>query len=197
MLKYYYQIVIDSLGQPYLDAEQQLLEQGKSAAAFLQEKLTSAAPFAKLIIQVILERIASDEIFQECLIYLDEIEQEMAPTIKQFPSPEGVANYLIQTYGERVASFLGLYLVKLGDEWPNWKTFSVLEYLSRLNSNLSADPLIRFIITTTNDYKRKFAVQALVDVGDASVRNKLEAELQLIETNQNALRLALEQIQVT
>ena len=45
MIKYYYQIVLDSVGDSYQDAEQQLIAQGSAAVPFLQEQLPKEGAF--------------------------------------------------------------------------------------------------------------------------------------------------------
>ena len=194
MIKYYFQITIDSIGEVYLDAEQQLIALGEIAASFLRHQLNSADTFSQLITQVILEWIADNQAFKSCLDYFDQVEHRAAQTPMGQPPPESVAIYLVQNFDDTISSLLGVYLVKLSDVWPAWKTLGVILYLGELNSTASADSLIRFISYTTNDHYRKFAVQSLVGVGDASVLNKLEAELEPLETARCALQQAIEQI---
>ena len=194
MLKYYYQVAIASTGSLYLEAEQQLIDQGEAAVVFLQEQQKNAAPIAQLIIEVILQKIAGNEVFQACLEYFDQVEEQTLPTAKGIPSVEGVANYLIQTFNDRVATLLSVYLIKLNEQWANWRILSIMLYLSRLNSNLAADPLIHFIRTTANPQQNQFAVKALVAVGNATVLSKLETVLQPIKATQASLQQAADQI---
>jgi len=194
MVKYYYRIAIDSLGDFYLDAEQQLIAKGEDAVPFLQDQIKIAAPFTGLITRVILERISHNQIFQVCLDYFEKAERRAVQTPMGLPPPEGVANYLVQHFGDGVASLLGVYLVKLEQIWPVWKTLGTILYLGRLKSTASADPLIRFVLITTNDHHRKFAVQSLVAGGDESVLEKIEAQLKPIEVARNALQQAADQI---
>jgi HEAT repeat protein len=194
MLKFYYQVVINGIGQAYLDAEQELIVQGDDAVLFLQGQLQDATPLAKSIIQVLLQRIAENQTFQDCLEFFDETEREIAPTVKGAPSPEWVASMLMQKYGDKVSSLLGVYLIKLERVWPFWKTVGVIRYLGKLNSRAAADTLIEFVAITPSETYRKFAVESLVAVGDASVLNKLETKLKPIEAARDALQQATEQI---
>jgi hypothetical protein len=194
MVKYFYQIVLDSSGEPYLDAEQQLIAQGTSVIPFLQEQIKNAAPLPKLITQVILERINGNESFKACLDYLDQAEQRTAQTPLRVPPPEGVANYLVQHFGNKVSSLLGVYLVKLGHIWPGWKTLGVILYLGKLDSTASAEALIRFLSVTTNENYRKVAIESLVAVGDKSVLNKLATELNGLTAIRDGLQQATDRI---
>ena len=194
MIKCYYQIAIDSGGELYLDAEQQLIAQGEAVVPFLQEKIKDALPFPKLITQVILERIVDNQSFQACFDYFEKAEQRAAQTPMGTPPPEGVANYLVQNLGDSVASLLGVYLVKLDQVWPFWKILGTILYLGQLDSAASADTLIWFLSTTANEHYRKLAVQSLVAVGNASVLNKIETELKSLEAVRDALQQAAEQI---
>ncbi|MFH7025261.1 MAG: hypothetical protein ACHBN1_07630 [Heteroscytonema crispum UTEX LB 1556] len=193
----YYQKAIASVGESYLDAERQLVALGESAVPFLQEQLTDADSVQKLIIQVILEKIAGNESFATCLKFLEKIEESAALTAKGMPSPEFVAGYLLQNFGDRVASLLGVYLFKLALVWPGWQKVAVIIYLGKLNSEVSGDALIQFIATTISDRDRNLAVQSLVDVGDPSVVNKINTALNipdLTEAAPRALQEALERI---
>lgn len=194
MLNLYYQIAIDSMGQPFLDAEAQMIAQGQSALPFLQERLHLATGMQRLVTQVIMERIAGNGDFKASLQYLEQAEQRAAATVLRAPPPEGVAEYLFRHFGDGVASLLGVYVVKLGHIWPGWKTLGVILYLGKLNSAASADVLIRFMSTTTSEHCRKIAVQSLVAVGDASVLAKLDAELKPIDAARQALQQAADQI---
>ena len=195
MIKDDYQIAIDSAGQPYLDAERALIEQGEAAAEFLRGKLKGARGPAKLITQVILEWIAGNEAFQACVDYFERAQQRAASTPIGRPPPESVAEYLFQHLDDSVASLLGVYIVKLGGIWPAWKTLGSILYLGRVEEDVSADSLIRFVRATSNDHYRRMAVQSIVAIGDASVLSKLEAELGSIETVRDALEQAAAQIQ--
>jgi hypothetical protein len=194
MVKYYYQIATDSQGEIYLEAEQQLIAQGESIVPFLQEQLKTSQPIPRLIAQVILQWINDNQKFQECFDYFQRIEQRTAATPMGTPPPESVAEYLFQNFDDSVASLLGVYLLKLEQVWPSWKLLSSILYLGRLNSDASADVLIRFVSTTHQDHYRKLAVDSLVAVGDRSVLSKIETALQPLEAAHSGLRQAQERI---
>lgn len=194
MINYYYQVAVDSVGQPFLDAEQELIAQAESAVPFLKEQIQHATPFVKLIIKVLLQWIAENKTFIACLDFLDETEKETAPTVKGAPSPEWVAGMLFQRFGDKVSSLLGVYLTKLERIWPYWKTVGAILYLGKLNGRTSADALIEFVIITPSDQYRKFAVASLAAVGNESVLRKLEASLTPLEAARDALQQAAEQI---
>ena len=194
MIENDYQIVLDSVGQPYLEAEQRLVEQGESAIPFLKQKANEVSHFDKLVTQVIIEWISDDQTFRACLDYFERAEQMVAPTPVAVPPPEGVANYLVQHFGDRVASLLGVYMVKLEHLWP-WKTRSAILYLGKLNGESSADALIRLISTTVDDTHRRLAVRSLIEVGDSNVLKKIETALAPLEAASSALQQARIQIQ--
>ena len=70
----------------------------------------------------------------------------------------------------------------------------VILYLGKLNGTASADALIKFMTTTPSEHYRKFALQSLVAVGDASVLGKLEGELKSQAVIQDVLQRAADQI---
>ncbi|MDZ8054541.1 MAG: hypothetical protein RMX68_008630 [Aulosira sp. ZfuVER01] len=188
----YYQIVINSTGQAYLDAEQELIAQGESIVPFLQEQRNTADPIARLITQVILQWIINGETFQACLDYFKRAEARAAGSILRAPPPEGVVNYLIKNFGDSVAPLLSVYLIKLNQIWPDWKTLSAILYLGKLDSKDWADPLIQFLFTTNNEHYLNLAVQSLAEVGDVSVLNKINSLLNLPELTETT-RIALQQ----
>jgi hypothetical protein len=194
MIQYYHQMALTGEGQAYLDAERALIAQGQEAVPFLHERLKDASSFEKIVIQVILQRIARNETLQAVLDFLDRTEQETAPTVKGAPSPEWVAGKLYLDYGSRVASLLGVYLNKLASIWPNWKIMCVILYLGKLNSIASSDALIKFVTATPSEHYRKFGLQMLVAIGDASVLDKLEAELKSRTVAHEVLQRATDQI---
>jgi len=194
MIQVYYQVTLDSFGQPYLDAEEQLIAQGPAATLFLQEQIGKTQGLPRLITQVILELIAGNGDFKAALAYLVQAEQRAAATALLSPPPEAVAEYLVRHFGDRVGMLFGVYLLKLHPIWPDWKTLAATLYLGRVSGTISADPLIAFISATTNNHHRTIAVQSLVAVGDAAVLQKVEAELKSSDIPRSALNQAADQI---
>ncbi|SRR6266481_4398652 len=194
MINCYLQTVLAREGQLFLDAEAALIAQGGEAVPFLQEELKKSDSFNKLVIGVILERIAGNQVFQAVLDFFDQTERVTASTVKGAPSPEWVAARLFQDFGSRAAPLLGVYLNKLASLWPNWKIMGVILYLGKLTSAASADVLIKFVTVTPSEHYRKFALQSLVAVGDAGALSKIGAELELKDAARNILQQAADQI---
>jgi HEAT repeat protein len=193
-VKHLYQIVIDSRGLPYLDAEERLVKLAESAVPFLEEQSQLSTGLTQLVTQVVLQRIAGNQKFTEALEYFDKVQQRAAETPMKVPPPESVAEYLFQHFGDTVSSLLGVYLVKLAGIWPAWKILGVILYLGKLSSAAAADPLIHFLSTASNDHQRKMALEALASVGDATTLDKIESELKPIGTSRQLLEQAAEQI---
>lgn len=194
MIKYYHRIVTDSAGQAYLDAEQQLIAAGASALPFLQQQLEAAVGLGRDVTQVVMERIGANPVFEACLDYLEKAQHRAAHTPMGSPPPEAVASYLVQHFADQVATLLGVYLVKLGPVWPEWKTLAVILYLGRLTGAAAADPLIRLLASAPREHIRNLAVQSLVAVGDAGVLAKIEHALMPFDAARQALRQAADRI---
>lgn len=196
MLEPSYQTAIDSVGQPFLEAERDVVAQGSSAVAFLQEKQKEASDFTKLVSQVMLERAAGNPTFDAALAYLEEVEQFAAETPMLVPPPEAVAEYLFRHFGEAVSLLLGVYLAKLDDVWPAWKKLGTILYLGKLPGSVASEPLIQFIASTVDDRARTFAVQSLAGVGDAEALARLESVVNHTDADvaRNALQEAADQI---
>jgi len=194
LTKFFYQIALDSRGQPYLDAQEQLVNLGETAITFLKEQSPAATGLQRLITDVLLQVVEGNETFKAVLDYFDEAEQYAAATPVQVPPPEPVAEYLFRNFNDSVASLLGVYLVKLFDLWPEWKTLGVILYLGKLSSATSALPLTRFLSTTTNDHQKSIAFSALVSIGDASALAIIEDELKSVGPSFQTLQQAADQI---
>jgi predicted solute-binding protein len=192
------QMLIESVGEAYLNAERQAITQAESAVPVLQDAMKNATPLTKLIIQVVLERISGNQTFEKCLNYFDEVEQRTAKSIIGTPPPDGVSRYLWRNFQGSLTSLLSVYLIKLNSIWANWKVLSVLLYLDNFHNETSADVLLSFISRTNNERYLNFAVESLVEIGDVSVLNKIISELkqtELTEVTRNALKQSVNQIQ--
>ena len=197
MIEHDYQIVVDSIGQPYLDAEQRLLAQGDTAATFLKNKVNEVDPQTRQIVQVILEWLSGNEAYAAVMDYFERVEKRAASTAMLVPPAEGVANYLIQNFGESVADLLGVYLIKLESILPIWQMSAILLYLGKLSGELAAGYLIQFIISTSNDAYRELTVSSLVSVGNESVLEQIDGQLNNLNIPVQALQQAADQIRNT
>jgi hypothetical protein len=194
MIEQDFQIAIDSVGHPYLDAERRLIEQGETSVTFLQQKLDEASPQSRRVIQVILEWLAGNETYTAVIDYFEQVAQRAAETAMLVPHAEGVSNYLLQNFGDSVAELLGVYLLKLAPIWPNWQTSGVLLYFGKLNGSTAAEPLIQFIVTTSNDTYRELAVSSLIAVGNENVLDTVEKQINALVVPQQALQQAADRI---
>jgi hypothetical protein len=192
------QMLIEGVGETYLNAERQAITEAESIVPVLQDAMKNATPLTKLIIQVVLERILGNQTFETCLNYFDEVEQRAAKSIMGIPRSDGVAGYLLRNFQDSPTSLLSVYLIKLSSIWANWKVLSVLLYLDNFHNETSADILLSFVSNTTDEQYLNFAIKSLVEIGDVSVLNKMISELklpELTEVARNALKQAADQIQ--
>ena len=194
MIEQHFQSAVENNGQAYLDAEKAIVTFGDDAIPFLQDQIEEANPFVQLMIELLLQLISENEAFQTCLDFLLQIEQDTARTVVGGPIPEWLALKLEQDFGDLVSSLLGVHLVKLERIWPYWKTVGLILYLGELTGNASANALIEFIVVTPSDTYRELAAEALVNVGDADVLEKIETRFVPIETAPEELQQVAEQI---
>lgn len=195
-IDYYYNAATFGVGNLYLRAEEDLLQQGEEAVNLLKQvQQNEAPPLTKLLIKVLLKRLEGEPSYQAVLDFLDKTEKETSVTVMGEPIPEWLADKLSQDFDITVAPLLGLYLVKLESIWPNWKTVGVTLYLGQLNSRIAADPLIEFLINTSSNQYRIFGIESLMAIGDQLVIEKLKARLAVIDQPRQILLKAIEQIQ--
>ena len=109
-----------SKGEIYLNSEKQLRQGGTSAISVLTQNRNHEDPIAQLIAETLIVWIQGNAPeYQAALDYLDYIPKRVAQTPIRVPRPIGVSNDLNERFGNRVADFLALRLVK-EEEWPRW-----------------------------------------------------------------------------
>lgn len=171
-----FQKAIESRGKDYLDAEYLLRQGGSAAVNTLYQNRNHPDPIARLIVESLLlwlQGKASEH--QAALDYLDYIPKRLAKTPVGSPPPLGVSNELRDRFGDRVANFLALRLVKQ-DDWLRWRVISILFYLSEQKLPSTTYALIRFAVETPNEEARNYAIEAIKAIGDKDLKAKLSFE---------------------
>lgn len=195
MIEYYYNMVTHGTGNLYLQAEQNLLQQGEKAIDFLQQAAQKeTTPIPLLTNKVLIKRIKREPVYEAVLDFFRQTEEETADTAIGEPIPEWVADKLYLDFGASVADLLGLYLVKLESIWPYWKTVGITLYLGQLNSRDAADPLIEFILSTSSNQYQKFATESLIAISDSFVLKKIQARIAFFDQPREKLLEAEKQV---
>ncbi len=190
------QIALDSNGEPFLAAEQRLLELGETAAAAIQARLGQEKnPFGRLVLEMLRRRLAADEVVPAILTYFDQARQRAAATALRTPPPVGVANYLEQHFGEKAAPFVGVYAVKLAQSWAGWKVIGSVLYLGRTGPHVAGEALLRFATLALPANYREAAREALVAVADNPLLGRLREETAARETALVELQQVVERIE--
>ena len=179
---------VQQAGQDYVDAERELLQGGAAAVVTLRAQLTgNRDPLARLVAECVLDQIEGRKPeYAEAMAYIDGLPLKLARTPITSPSPTGIASYLTKHYGDRVAPYLALRLVK-GTDWPRWKVNGVLFYLRDQRVPATSFPLLRFAVETGVDEWRGTAVEALRNIEDPGLRAKIEAERQRLQRERRTL----------
>jgi hypothetical protein len=188
---------VESAGEAYLDAERQLVALGEPALASLEQHAESDPPFSALVAKVARERIKGDQTLGAIGAYLDEVEQATAKTPMMVPPPTGVRNYLAKQFGDRAAPVLAVYLAKLGQVWPRWKTLAALFYLGDVRSPDALPGLVRFLASTQDERFRELAVASIRSTAVAAGADRLLAVLQEMESAGGDLLAAAQQVRET
>ena len=182
---------VNSTGQQYLDAEQALFSAGAPVTGVLQQNLQNPDPVASLIARVLLDwKQGRGEEFNRANEYLNGLPNRLARTPITAPPPVGVAGYLSQNFGPRVAEFLAVRLLKEGG-WPGWRTAGVLLYLRQQAVPSTTAALIRFASQTDNSAWRDTAVAAIKEAHDPALPAKLAAERQRAESRHEPVPLII------
>jgi HEAT repeat protein len=163
-------------GQPFRDAERELLQGGPAAAATLRQNLNHPDPVAQLLARCLLDQVEGRKPeYQNAIDYLNTLESMLAETPITTPSPTGAVSYLKKHFGDRVAELLAVQLVK-GTDWPHWRVMAVLFYLRDQKQPSTTAPLLRFAVATPNEEWRATAIEAIEAIQDPNLRAKVAAE---------------------
>ncbi|KIH77070.1 hypothetical protein SAMN05660860_00432 [Geoalkalibacter ferrihydriticus] len=188
MIQFIFHTALYERGESYLAAEAALLKKKKQAADFLAQLPDRPDPLEARIVAMLRRRIAGDEDFVRCLAFFDQTEAETAPTVQGEPVPEWVAAKLLQDFGPRVAPLLGIYLIKLEEIWPFWKTAGSLLYLGKLAPHQASPYLLEFFVGGISAQFRSLAREGLLARADAELIARVDEHLALIENKSAALR---------
>lgn len=187
MIKYQYQVVLDSEGKKYFEAEQNIISQGDQVVPFLQERAKSDDPLKNLITNVLIEQVTKNKLYNECLQYLIDVEKEALASAVGTPRINGVVNYLLKHFEAKVAPLLAVHLIKMGSVWPHWKIMSTIVYLEQANDKVAIEPLIRFLHISDDEEQLGMAIKCLSHLGDKNTYNKLQSELKKVERTKKAI----------
>ena len=185
---------IESRRDAYLDAEYQIRRRGMDAMNALSQHTKDPDPIAALTAGVLLGWIQGEAPrFQAALDYLEYIPRRFAATPVGFPPPIGVANALKQRFGNGVADFLALRLVKEND-WPRWRVVGILFYLKEQKLASTTSALLRFSMETDSEEARGYAIEAIQAIADPELAAKIQLERQRLESRHQTLVTVLESL---
>ena len=185
---------IESKGETYLGAEEQLRQGGASAISVLSQNRSHKDPIAQLIAETLMAWIQGNAPeYQAALDYLDYIPKRVASTPIKVPRPIGVANDLNERFDHRAADFLALRLVK-EEEWPRWCVIGVLFYLKEQKLSSTTSALLRFVIETRSDEARGYAIEAIQAINDPDLQVKISIEKERLDSLRKSLPSELESL---
>jgi hypothetical protein len=176
-----FDLAVESSGQPYLSLELDLRRDAQvdsSQAERLRRLAASHADrVARLLAQVVLDWASPKGMdFKAALDYLDYIPNRFKRTVIGYPPPSGVEAYLTEHFGDRVAEFLALRLVK-ETGWPHWKIAAITLYLKAHRLFTTTSALLRFALETDETHWRELALEAIREIHDPDLTAKLTFEI--------------------
>jgi hypothetical protein len=194
MIDLIFQTALHASGDQYLRAEAELIARGQEAEQFLAGLPQSADPWTRQFVAMLRQRVAGQVDFLRCLEFFDDTETRTAPTAQGEPVPEWVAARLEQDFGGRVAPLLGIYLLKLEQLWPYWKTAGSLLYLERLPPREVSVFLLEFVLKGRSNQFRSMARKALLAKPDPGLLAEVTRRLQGAEEAAATLRQLAEEL---
>lgn len=194
MIDFVFQAALHGSGQLFLAAEAELIQQFQPATNFLAGVSKSANPWEQRLVELLQQRVAGNADFRACLEFFEQTETATAPTAQGEPVPEWVAARLAQDFGGRVAPLLGIYLLKLEQLWPFWKTAGSLLYLQRLPAREAWVFQLEFVLKGHSEPFRGLARQALLAKADPTLSAEVARRLQQSEQAAARLRQLAEEL---
>jgi hypothetical protein len=181
---------LDATGEEFLEAERRLLASGDQAVADLEPALTADDPLERLTAAALVARVGGDTVVDDVFDYFRRAEERAAETILLVPPPAGVANDLEEHFGTDAVPQLGVYLVKLGDHWDDWRTVGTMLYLATAGTPEAGAALARYA-TTSGEHLRATVTDVIAESGSPAVLAAVEAELARAAAPEDA-RVALQ-----
>lgn len=194
MIEFIFQAALHGSGNTFLTAEAELIQQGQPASGFLAGLGKRTNPWEQRLVELLQLRVAGHADFQACLEFFAQTEAQTAPTAQGEPVPEWVAAKLAQDFGGRVAPLLGIYLLKLEQLWPYWKTAGSLLYLERLPPREVSVFLLQFVLNGRSHQFRSMARKALLAKPDPGLLAEVSRRLQGAEEAAATLRQLAEEL---
>jgi hypothetical protein len=173
-----FNVALNATGQVYQEAEKALLTGGTPAEEELRLNLTNTDPVARAIARTTLAMIQGRAPENaKALQMIEWAKSDFAPTILLTPPPRAVGGRLLESFADKPAEYLALQLLKQED-WPEWQTLGVLDYLKRVKSSRSVASVIRLAAETQDPKLFAEAIETIRSIGDPKTREKVGAEMQ-------------------
>jgi hypothetical protein len=172
----------NTTGAEYLEAERQLrrwVAEGRADAEQVIKRGAAGSrdPITKLLADVLLAaRGPAAQDYDNLEKVFVTLPDRTNRTPIGSPPPEAFESVVTRTFGDRVTKFLALRLVKDPDE-PAWLAAGSLLYLQEHKDPAATAAILRFIIIAPYAERREWALQALEEIPDPLLGEKVaEAE---------------------
>jgi len=170
-------------GEEFLELEGQILAAADVAAPVLAARAQEAEGFERLLAEVLLGRVEGDEEVDRMLEFMAETEREMERLVNDQPSPEWAGGKLLELFGARLVPALAVYAVKLQTVWRSWRTVGAIVYLGRIGGREAATGLVELVAVTPFRAYRRYAADALAEIGDEGALALIEEKLATASEN--------------
>lgn len=164
-------------GQRYLAAESAILAGLRAEPRALD---TGGDPIARAIADALQSWVQNTAEVEAAFQYLDYAERRAAKSPLGKPPPLGVANYLSETFGNRLVGVFSVRLLKT-PEWPRWKVIGILFYLQQQKAAAAVPVLLRYAGETSNAEYRKVALETIAIFADPALPKKAAEERMALE----------------
>jgi hypothetical protein len=172
----------NTTGAEYLEAERQLRRWVAQGAVDAEQAIKRGAaesrdPITKLLADVLpAARGPAAQDYDTLEQVLVTLPAHTNRTPLGSPPPQTFQSVVTRTFGSRVTKFLALRLVKDPDE-PRWLAWGSLLYLQEHEDPAATAAILRFIIITPYAERREAALQAVKEIPDPLLGEKVaEAE---------------------
>jgi hypothetical protein len=173
-----FRIACTSRDETYLEAERLLCQPDPVRLETLRRQVTTAAdPVARSLAAFFADWAEKGNLdYPRALAYLDAAEERFRDTPLGAPRQDICAADLTAYFGDRLAVFLAVRLLKQ-PAWPPWKVMTAVTYLYNHPKTESLPPLIRYVEETPVPAYRKAGLTTLAVFDPAAVTKHMFGEI--------------------
>lgn len=179
-------------GAPYLAERDRLFREEPDLLALAQGQVDGPDWEVRVQAKILVGWLVDHDLFRTVLMELDAVDVEWeGSTAVGLSRIWDKYQWLTENeYHERILPLAWESLLKLSDQYPNWKLVAFLHMLAGMPSDESVEPVVELILRTDRPAVRSAAAKVLTKLPRVTVTDRLDA----VETRDAEVQQAITQI---